>query len=63
LSPKSDGLGLAKEYGIPFLYNGAFTVGVMPVDGKNIGADFIVGSGHKSMASVAPSGVLATTDE
>jgi Sep-tRNA:Cys-tRNA synthetase len=54
---------VAKEYGIPFLYNGAYTVGVMPVDGKKIGADFIIGSGHKSMASVAPSGVLATTDE
>jgi len=54
---------VAKEYGIPFLYNGAYTVGVMPVDGRKIGADFIVGSGHKSMASVAPSGVLATTDE
>ena len=24
---------VAKEYGIPFLYNGAYTVGVMPVDG------------------------------
>ena len=32
---------------IPFLYNGAYTVGVMPVDGKAIGADFVVGSGHK----------------
>ena len=52
---------VAKEYDIPFLYNGAYTVGVMPVDGKKIGADFVVGSGHKSMASVAPSGVLATT--
>lgn len=54
---------VAKDYGIPFLCNGAYTVGVLPVDGKKIGADFIVGSGHKSMASVAPSGVLATTDE
>ena len=35
----------------------------MPVDGKDIGADFVVGSGHKSMASPAPSGVLATTNE
>ena len=58
------GIGkVAKDYGIPFLYNGAYTVGVMPVDGRKIGADFIVGSGHKSMASAAPSGVLATTDE
>jgi len=38
----------------------AYTVGIMPVDGKKIGADFIVGSGHKSMAAAAPSGVLAT---
>jgi len=58
--------GIAKvvhQYDIPFLYNGAYTVGVMPVDGKEIGADFVVGSGHKSMASPAPLGVLATTDE
>jgi len=61
-----DVTGIAKvahQYDIPFLYNGAYTVGVMPVDGKAIGADFVVGSGHKSMASPAPSGVLATTDE
>jgi Sep-tRNA:Cys-tRNA synthetase len=54
---------VAHQYDIPFLYNGAYTVGVIPVDGKEIGADFVVGSGHKSMASPAPSGVLATTDE
>jgi len=54
---------VAHGYDIPFLYNGAYTVGIMPVDGRKIGADFVVGSGHKSMASVAPSGVLATTDE
>jgi len=54
---------VAKEYDIPFLYNGAYSVGMVPVDGKKIGADFVVGSGHKGMAAVAPSGVLATTDE
>lgn len=58
------GIGkVAKEYGIPFLYNGAYSIGVLPVDGKKISADFLVGSGHKSMASPAPSGVLATTKE
>lgn len=58
------GIGkVAHQYDIPFLYNGAYTVGVMPVDGRKIGADFVVGSGHKSMASVAPSGVLAMNDE
>ncbi|MCQ1535364.1 O-phospho-L-seryl-tRNA:Cys-tRNA synthase [Methanosarcina sp. KYL-1] len=54
---------VSHQYDIPLLYNGAYTVGVMPVDGKALGADFVVGSGHKSMASVAPSGVLATTEE
>jgi Sep-tRNA:Cys-tRNA synthetase len=54
---------VAHSYDIPFLYNGAYTVGVIPVDGKGIGADFVVGSGHKSMASPAPSGMLATTSE
>ena len=54
---------VCREYGVPFLYNGAYSVGVMPVDGKDIGADFVVGSGHKSMAAPAPTGVLATTEE
>lgn len=53
----------AHEYDVPALYNGAYTIGILPVDGREIGADFVVGSGHKSMASPAPSGVLATTTE
>ncbi len=53
----------AHEYDVPALYNGAYTIGILPVDGKEIGADFVVGSGHKSMASPAPSGVLAATAE
>jgi Sep-tRNA:Cys-tRNA synthetase len=53
----------AHKYDVPALYNGAYTIGILPVDGKEIGADFVVGSGHKSMASPAPSGVLATTTE
>jgi Sep-tRNA:Cys-tRNA synthetase len=53
----------AHQYDIPVLYNGAYTVGILPVDGKELGADFIVGSGHKSMAAPAPSGMLATTSE
>jgi Sep-tRNA:Cys-tRNA synthetase len=32
---------VAKEYAVPLLYNGAYTVGIKPVDGKKIGADFI----------------------
>ncbi|KPV64612.1 MAG: O-phospho-L-seryl-tRNA:Cys-tRNA synthase [Candidatus Bathyarchaeota archaeon BA2] len=54
---------VAKEYDVPFLANCAYSLGVMPVNGKEMGADFLVGSGHKSFASPAPSGILATTNE
>ncbi len=54
---------VCRDYGIPFLLNGAYTVGTMPVDGKKLNADFVVGSGHKSMAAPAPTGVLAATEE
>jgi Sep-tRNA:Cys-tRNA synthetase len=54
---------VAHQYDIPVLCNGAYTVGIMPVDGKDLGADFVVGSGHKSMAAPAPSGVLTATAE
>ena len=54
---------VAHHYDIPVLYNGAYTVGILPVDGKDLGVDFVVGSGHKSMAAPAPSGVLAATQE
>jgi len=54
---------VARENDIPVLYNGAYTVGILPVDGKDLGVDFVVGSGHKSMAAPAPSGILAATRE
>ncbi len=53
----------ARQNDIPVVYNGAYTVGIMEVDGKKYGADFVIGSGHKSMAAPAPSGVLAATKE
>ncbi len=59
-----DVAGIAKvahQYDIPVVYNGAYTVGILPVDGKALGVDFVVGSGHKSMAAPAPSGILAAT--
>ena len=53
----------AHAYDVKVMYNGAYTVGILPVDGRELGVDFVVGSGHKSMASPAPSGILATTKE
>ena len=54
---------VAHQYDIPVVCNGAYTVGILPVDGKAMGVDFVVGSGHKSMAAPAPSGILAATAE
>jgi len=50
---------ICQEYGVPFLLNAAYTAGVMPVDGREVGADIIVSSGHKSWAASAPTGILA----
>jgi len=49
---------IAQEYDIPYILNGAYSVGRMPVSMEEIGADFVIGSGHKSMASTGPAGVL-----
>ncbi len=54
---------IAKDYGVPYVLNAAYTAGVMPVDGKKLGVDFLICSGHKSWASSGPIGVLATTYE
>ena len=54
---------VATAYGIPFLVNCAYSLGVMPINGRRMGADFLVGSGHKSFASPAPSGIIAVTEE
>jgi Sep-tRNA:Cys-tRNA synthetase len=54
---------IARQYNVPFLLNGAYAVGRMPVNMGKIGVDFVVGSAHKSMASAGPSGVLGMKKE
>lgn len=54
---------IAREARVPFLINGAYSVGRMPVKMRELNADFIVGSGHKSMASAGPSGVLGMSSQ
>ncbi|MEM2085899.1 MAG: O-phospho-L-seryl-tRNA:Cys-tRNA synthase [Archaeoglobaceae archaeon] len=54
---------ICESQDLPLLVNGAYAVGRMPVKLKEIGADFIVGSGHKSMASSGPIGVLGMKRE
>ncbi len=51
------------DYGVPFLLNGAYAVGRMPLSARALGADIIVGSGHKSMAASGPVGVLGASEE
>lgn len=51
------------DYGVPLLLNGAYSVGRMPVNARELGADIIVGSGHKSMAACGPVGVLGASEE
>lgn len=49
---------IALHCDIPYVLNAAYAVGRMPARMDDLGADFIIGSGHKSMASAGPSGVL-----
>lgn len=50
-------------YGVPLLVNGAYAIGRMPFNAKELGADFVAGSGHKSMASSGPIGVMGVSNE
>jgi Sep-tRNA:Cys-tRNA synthetase len=54
---------VSHEFGVPLLLNAAYGIGRMPVSCKEIGCDFVVGSGHKSMASSGPVGVFGTKKE
>lgn len=54
---------ICEEYEVPLLVNCAYAVGRMPVKLDKLGGDFIVGSGHKSMASAGPVGVLGFNEE
>ena len=54
---------IAHDYGIPLLLNCAYSMGRLPINAQVINADFMVGSGHKSMAASGPIGVLGLKDE
>jgi Sep-tRNA:Cys-tRNA synthetase len=49
---------ITQDYNIPYILNGAYAVGRMPISMEEMKADFIIGSGHKSMAAAGPVGVL-----
>ncbi|MBY9006155.1 MAG: O-phospho-L-seryl-tRNA:Cys-tRNA synthase [Candidatus Lokiarchaeota archaeon] len=49
---------ICKKYDIPFLLNAAYSGGILPIDCNNSNIDFIACSGHKSMASSGPIGLV-----
>lgn len=54
---------ICHEYGVSLLLNAAYTAGVMPIKGKDLGVDILAGSGHKSWAASAPTGILAVQED
>lgn len=54
---------ICKSKGVPFILNGAYTVGIVNVKGSDVNADFITASAHKSMASSGPMGLLGYSKE
>lgn len=62
VDPKATAASCHDE-GVPLMLNGAYAVGRMPVKGRDLNVDILVGSGHKSMASCGPVGVLAASEE
>jgi len=54
---------ICKQYAIPFLLNAAYSAGILPIDCSNNSIDFITCSGHKSMSSSGPIGLLGFSNE
>ncbi|MEJ2296866.1 MAG: aminotransferase class V-fold PLP-dependent enzyme, partial [Candidatus Lokiarchaeota archaeon] len=52
-----------KQYNIPFLLNAAYSAGILPINCSNNLIDFISCSGHKSMSSSGPIGILGFSNE
>jgi len=52
---------ICENYEVPLMVNAAYTGGVMPIDMREMKADFLTLSAHKSMMSTAPLGYLVTT--
>jgi Sep-tRNA:Cys-tRNA synthetase len=56
-------IDICHEYDVPILLNCAYSIGRMEIKANRLDADFVVGSGHKSMASAGPVGVLGMKEE
>ncbi len=54
---------ICKDKGVPILLNCAYSIGRMKIDFEELSVDFVVGSGHKSMASSGPVGILGMSED
>ena len=54
---------ICQKYKIPFLLNGAYSAGTLPINCTDFQVDFITCSGHKSMAASGPIGLLGFKEE
>ncbi len=54
---------MCKKLGVISLLNSAYGMGRLPVDANGWDIDFVVGSGHKSMAASGPIGILGMKGE
>jgi len=54
---------ICRDAGVPLVLNCAYSMGRLPIDAKELNVDFVVGSGHKSMAASGPIGVLGMKEE
>ncbi|MDP2836992.1 MAG: O-phospho-L-seryl-tRNA:Cys-tRNA synthase [Methanobacteriaceae archaeon] len=54
---------ICQDAGVPLVLNCAYSMGRLPIDAKELNVDFVVGSGHKSMAASGPIGVLGMKEE
>ena len=63
LNSANDFAKICSKLGVPSLLNCAYSMGRLPIDAAGWNIDFVVGSGHKSMAASGPIGVLAMKDE
>lgn len=51
------------SHNVPLVLNAAYSAGRMPINAKELGIDFLVCSGHKSMAASGPVGVMGAAGE
>ena len=54
---------LSKSNDLISIINGAYSIGRMPMDINKLKVDFLIGSGHKSMSSSGPIGLVGFNEE